>query len=537
MVGIVRRLRVGARLAVGFAAVVVLTSVAAVVGLVATGSQREAATRVDRFNNLARQIHTLEKHNAALSGMQTYYIWEVAVYGPAKAFAPDAVARNMYLVEKETTETDLRQVDTAAMTAEQRAMFDEVRKGLADFFAYDDKLVAGYQAGRIAETDQFYGTSDYYTPVVEQTAKLLASATQLADAATRAANDDAGTARRLMIGALLASVLAAALIAWVVTGSITAPVRGVVDSMRRLAARDLTGAAGGNAEGRDELAQMQRAVGAAVEDIRQIVTAMTGIATDVQTTSERVRDVSGEAVRGTRDTAAQAGTVAGIAQEISRSTQTVAAGAEEMGASIREIAHSANEAARVAAEAVSGAAAANETVNKLGDSSNEISNVVKLITTIAEQTNLLALNATIEAARAGDAGKGFAVVASEVKDLAQATAQATENISRRIEAIQTDAAGAIDAITSISQVIENINHYQATIASAVDEQTATTAEMSRSVGQIAAGSERMAANIGTVAGTSADTLRALDPTEQAVDHLVTASHRLNEIVGTFRVDR
>src|SRR4029079_18201927 len=124
---------------------------------------------------------------------------------------------------------------------------------------------------------------------------------------------------------------------------------------------------------------------------------------------------------------------------------------------------------------------------RLGESSTAIGNVVKVITSIAEQTNLLALNATIEAARAGDAGKGFAVVASEVKDLAQETARATEDISRRVDAIQTDTEGAVTAIDQISQVISRINEFQTTIASAVEEQTATTSEMNRSVSEAATG--------------------------------------------------
>ena len=154
--------------------------------------------------------------------------------------------------------------------------------------------------------------------------------------------------------------------------------------------------------------------------------------------------------------------------------QTVAAGAEEMGLSIREISRNTSEAAQIAGVAVTEAARATETVEQLGSRPREIGNVIKLITSIAEQTNLLALNATIEAARAGDAGKGFAVVASEVKDLAQETARATEDIGARVAAIQNDTGGAVDVINRISEVIAKINDYQTTIASAVEEQTATT---------------------------------------------------------------
>ena len=131
----------------------------------------------------------------------------------------------------------------------------------------------------------------------------------------------------------------------------------------------------------------------------------------------------------------------------------------------------------------------------LGTSSQQIGEVVRVITTIAEQTNLLALNATIEAARAGEAGKGFAVVASEVKELAVETARATESIGRLVQTIQSDTAGAVGAIEHISGVIASINDYQMTIASAVEEQTATTAEMGRYVGDAATGAGEIAVNI------------------------------------------
>ena len=161
----------------------------------------------------------------------------------------------------------------------------------------------------------------------------------------------------------------------------------------------------------------------------------------------------------------------------------------------------------------------NETVAKLGTVGQEIGNVVKVITSIAEQTNLLALNATIEAARAGEAGKGFAVVASEVKELAQETARATEDIARRVEAIQADTGGAVDAIGEIAAIIASINDYQTTIASAVEEQTATTNEMSRNVAEASAGSGEIAANIAGVSAATGLHDQALAETSDAVDEL------------------
>src|SRR5947209_1488299 len=195
---------------------------------------------------------------------------------------------------------------------------------------------------------------------------------------------------------------------------------------------------------------------------------------------------------------------------------------------IREIAHNATEAARVAGQAVEVADATTRTVGKLGDSSEEIATVVKLINGIAEQTNLLALNATIEAARAGEAGKGFAVVASEVKELAQETARATEDISQRVAAIQSDTAGAVDAIGRISTVIAENNDFQATIAAAVEEQTATSNEMNRNVLEAANGTRDISAAItGLATGTQETSARVADA-QTAAAELARMSGELQE---------
>jgi methyl-accepting chemotaxis protein len=206
-----------------------------------------------------------------------------------------------------------------------------------------------------------------------------------------------------------------------------------------------------------------------------------------------------------------------------------------MGASIKEIAKNATEAAKVATAAVKVAETTTATVSKLGDSSTEIGQVIKVITSIAQQTNLLALNATIEAARAGEAGKGFAVVANEVKELAKETAKATEDISRKIEAIQTDTKAAVDAIASISGVINQIHDISNTIATAVEEQNATTNEMSRNVSEAAHGSGEITSNVAGVAEAAQSTTRGAADTQKASQQLVETSTQLRRLVEQFRI--
>jgi methyl-accepting chemotaxis protein len=177
----------------------------------------------------------------------------------------------------------------------------------------------------------------------------------------------------------------------------------------------------------------------------------------------------------------------------------------------------------------------NATMSRLGASSVEIGNVVKVITSIAEQTNLLALNATIEAARAGEAGKGFAVVANEVKELAQETAKATEDIHQRVSAIQADTGAAAEAIRRMGTIVEEINDYQATIASAVEQQSATTSEMSRAVAEAAMGSQTIAASIASVADTSTTTTQGVSDAQGAAADLAAMSQNLRQLVGRFTV--
>jgi methyl-accepting chemotaxis protein len=236
------------------------------------------------------------------------------------------------------------------------------------------------------------------------------------------------------------------------------------------------------------------------------------------------------------ETSAQAHAVSSAAEQVSANVNTVAASAEEMSASIHEIAASAHEAAAVAGRAVETASATNETVRQLGDSSAEIGLVIKVITAIAEQTNLLALNATIEAARAGDAGKGFAVVANEVKELAKETSAATEEIGQKIEAIQGDARAAMTAIDAITEVIGRINDIQGTIASAVEQQTATTNEITRHVTEAAGGAGEIAANVTGVAQAAQDTSSGASSVQASALDLARLAEELNLTVSRFIVE-
>ncbi|MSZ77234.1 MAG: GAF domain-containing protein [Actinobacteria bacterium] len=307
----------------------------------------------------------------------------------------------------------------------------------------------------------------------------------------------------------------------------------VLDVVRAASAGDLTREI--PVSGADAIGQLAEGLGSLLATLRGSMTDIGRTAAALEIAADQLTILSQGMGDGSTLTSDRAASASGASAQVSASIQTVASAAEEMTASIREIAQNATEAATVATGAVSVASSAQDTVASLGESSAEIGQVIKVITSIAQQTNLLALNATIEAARAGDAGKGFAVVANEVKELAKETARATEDIGRKIEAIQGDTQGAVTAISEISEVIGRINDISTTIASAVEEQTATTNEIARSVTEAAGGANGIAEDITQVASAADDTRQGAQNTLQSATELSTMATELKDLVSRFTI--
>ncbi|MFW3170368.1 methyl-accepting chemotaxis protein [Geodermatophilus sp. CPCC 206100] len=463
-----------------------------------------------------------------------------------RTFQGDRARYILYGLSDDTTRTSLRpdlaerrdqlatEVEAYVASLGNPADFAPVQEAMDAYYAVvDQQLVPAADAG-----DRAAATRVASGPLAD-TARALSDAfgaeldRQEADAgADAAAGRDLATAATWTLWTALAiGILAAvALASWIVR-QLVRTVRSVQASIEALAEGDLTVAP--EVRSQDELGRMAQSLAGAQESLRGVMATVVASADAVAASSEELSASSAQISASAEETSAQSGVVSGAAEEVSRNVQTVAAGAEQMGASIREIATNAAEASDVAARAVTAAETTTATVAKLGESSAEIGNVVKVITSIAEQTNLLALNATIEAARAGEAGKGFAVVANEVKELAQETAKATEDIARRVQAIQGDTGAAVTAIGEISQIVAQISDRQTTIASAVEEQTATTNEMSRSVQEAAQGSGQIAENITGVSSAAGATTQALTQTRTAVDELSRMAADLRTSVARF----
>lgn len=348
------------------------------------------------------------------------------------------------------------------------------------------------------------------------------------------AEDAAGSLRIAAVAvSATTSALAFALILFFFLRKQVQPLGETVGVLEEIAQGDLSRRI--DVQTKDEVGRMGAALNQAVDAMAQAIQAIAGTADSLSMEAERMKSLSAEMSHSAGETAGQADAVSSTSEQIRLSIEAVAEGIGEVSASIQEIAASAHKAARVAHTAVEVAEAANMTVGKLGESSAEIGEVVKVIRNIAEQTNLLALNATIEAARAGESGKGFAVVANEVKELAKATSEATHDISHRIEAIQADTGSAVDAISEITSIINTINELQTTIASAVEEHTASTRTISLSVAEVADGSAGLAASIAAVGEAATHTRVGAQESTVGAGTLSTMAVDLKELVGRFRL--
>jgi methyl-accepting chemotaxis protein len=336
----------------------------------------------------------------------------------------------------------------------------------------------------------------------------------------------------IVLFATAIGVVLAIALSWFITRAVTVPAAKLVDLAGALAAGDLTKTV--DFSSRDEMGDVARALNEAAAKMRGTLAAIGRNTVSLRGSSSELSEISQRMGASAEETSTQAGVAASAADDVTRAVQSVAAGAEEMSASIREIARNAHDAARISTEAVDAAERTGRLVDELGDSSNQIGEVVKVITSIAEQTNLLALNATIEAARAGEAGKGFAVVANEVKQLANQTAQATEEIGLKVKRIQGDAGETVKAIGAIGKVITQVNDIASVIASAVEQQSATTNEIVGSVAGAARASSEIAGNVAAVASVAQDTSSGAQETQGAAQRLQQMSTELSGLVQQFR---
>ncbi|GII25887.1 methyl-accepting chemotaxis protein [Planosporangium mesophilum] len=512
--------------------------VIAIGAVVAVGDGTTALSGMSSMQAKSDQMYTqnLVPINTLAAIQSNFLNARIAVLNASVSTDPKAVENylNKIPAQEAAIEKAFQEYSSANRPGRETSVAT-LRQSLTDYRQIRDNKMA--PAARRGDTAAYRQARDEAQPAMDKINNSLAELTRLETTDAAAANKASGTsyssARTKVVLFLLIGLLIDLLTGLFLARMVVNAVKKVGAVVAALGKGDLTRSAG--ITSRDEIGRMAAELDDAAARLRRSMGVVSGSSQALAGASEQLSAVSDQIAASADETNAQAETVSAAAEQISRNVQTVSAGTEEMSASIREIATNASEAAQVATDAVTVAGNVNGTVAKLAASSAEIGDVVKLITTIAEQTNLLALNATIEAARAGEAGKGFAVVASEVKDLAQATAKATGDISERVKAIQADTEAAGAAIAEIADVIEKINGYSTTIATSVEEQTSTTSEIARSVNEAATGSTQIAENITGVATASQLTSNGVSESRQAANEVARMAGELRQVVAQFTV--
>jgi methyl-accepting chemotaxis protein len=515
-----------------FAAIIVAFTLVAANTFSSMTNNSAASSRASHAEALVDEAY---QHWASDDGQSNMYVAVLALRDPSQL----QLAETTWGQAAQAFKDSNKSVDAAAKivsNADERAALTAARDGLAKYDQFSQQIRVAGQAGEVARAvkiatvdnlDASNGLTDTFDKwqVIEQkhAAQLQAEV---------ASQGRQGRTTLIILGVAGLAVAIAGLV--LIGRGIVRPINRAVTSLKALAAKDFTQSM--EVDTADETRVMADSLNEATESLRGALGEIAGSSQTLSAAASELMTIATQMGATAEETSAQSDLVSHAGDSVSASVSSVATAVEEMTASIHEIAQSAAEAATVAGEAVTAAETSSAAVAKLGDASIEIGDVVKTITDIAEQTNLLALNATIEAARAGESGKGFAVVAHEVKDLATETARATSDIATKVQAIQQDTGDAVDSIARIDEIIHRIADLQSTIASAVEQQAATTDEIGRNVAEAAAGTGEIAGNIAGVADAASSTAEAVGSTQQASSELARLAADLQTLVDQFHYE-
>lgn len=553
-----KNLNIGIRLGIGFGVVVLLTLVMGFVLI----------SKIDKLADLTTQLY---HHPLAVSNNT----WEIRtnIIAMHRAMKDVALAKNARQISAEAARVDHYEqaAEKNFALVMERFLGDQkdvkaAHKAFKEWNVIRDEVIGLMKAGnREAAAAITKGKgANHVKNLDEKIQHLVDFASNKADEFyTHAENTHRETtaAMQTMLGIIIVLSIA---IAFLITRSITRPVGQMVERIKDVAQGegDLTQRV--HIDSGDELGELAMWFNRFIENLHAIVkeissstvslsgaaTELTAVSTQMADSATAMEQKSNTVELSTDELSRDMTTVASTVEQATANINVIANAAKEMTGTVEEIAQNAGQARQISENAVVSVSNASGQVNKLGNAAREINEVIEVIVDIADQTKLLALNATIEAARAGEAGKGFAVVANEVKELANQTNSATEEITKKIEAIQNTTEGTVSEIEGVNSVIKNVNDLIAEIATAVEEQSITTRDIASNVEQAAAGINDMTEKVANSAGVSklvATEISAVHHSSDQINQassqvydgsngLLQISRELKELTGKFKVN-
>ena len=491
----ITNIRIGRKLGLVLGACVFL--LLSLAGLALWGNKTIATYEEDSRNQLAKGL--LAEKVSGGAGTATAYVEAIILSKKSATEERTELqqVRKDYLAALETFKAK-------ADTPKSRQHATEMEALVQEFIASNTRIVEMASTGHLAEAEKQFHEKSF--PISKALRAKAAEAEkwqeQLVETNEQQRQSAAST---VWLALILGSIIAVALAVFggiVLTRSIATPLADVVAQLNAVAGGDLTHDTPAETQARgDEIGLLAKAEQKMITGLRQMVKEISGGIHTLSSSSTELSANSGQMSDGGRHASDKAHTVAAAAEQMTANVVSVAAGmeqtttnlasvasaTEQMTATIGEIASNSEKARRITEEATRQAGSISEQMNRLGQAAHEIGKVTETITEISSQTNLLALNATIEAARAGSAGKGFAVVANEIKELAQQTAAATEDIKSRIAGVQSSTASGIAEIEKVSHVIREVSDIVGSIAAAIEEQATVTKDIARHIGEASTG--------------------------------------------------